>query len=98
MPFVILLVAVFNAAQRAALRPALVAGALGMAAIWLEIALTDSDVANYAFTGFFVVAAWIARPRVPDARARRGGGGARRGGRGARRGSRASCTTWSRTT
>ena len=59
-PFVIVLVAVFNAAQRAALRPALVAGAAGMAAIWLEIALTDNDVANYAFTGFFVAGAWIA--------------------------------------
>ena len=60
MPFVILLVAVFGAAQRVALRPALVAGAAGMAAIWLEIALTDNDVANYAFTGFFVVGAWLA--------------------------------------
>jgi signal transduction histidine kinase len=60
MPFVIVLVAVFNAAQRTALRPALAAGAVGMAATWLEIALTDNDFANYTFTGFFVVGAWLA--------------------------------------
>jgi signal transduction histidine kinase len=60
MPFVIVLVAVFNAAQRTPLRPALAAGVVGLAAIWLEIALTDNDFANYAFTGFFVVGAWLA--------------------------------------
>jgi signal transduction histidine kinase len=60
MPFVIVLVVVFGAAQRTELAAAIPAGAVGMAAIWLEIALTDNDLANYAFTGFFVVGAWIA--------------------------------------
>lgn len=59
LPFVIVLVAVFTAAQRDAPRRALIGGAVGLAAIWLEIAVTDNDFANYAFTGFFVVAAWL---------------------------------------
>ena len=60
LPFVIVLVAVFNAAQRTAPWPAVAAGVAGMAAVWLEIALTDNNFANYTFTGFFVVAAWLA--------------------------------------
>ena len=60
MPFVILLIAVFTVAQHEPPRRALTGGAIGLAAIWLEIAVTDNDFANYAFTGFFVVAAWLA--------------------------------------
>ncbi len=60
MPFVILLVGVFGAAQRESQGRALVGGVAGLAAIWVEIAVTDNDLANYAFTGFFVVAAWLA--------------------------------------
>jgi signal transduction histidine kinase len=60
LPFVIVLVAVFNAAQRVALRPAIAAGLMGLASIWLEFAFTDNDFANYAFTGVFVVGAWLA--------------------------------------
>jgi signal transduction histidine kinase len=59
LPFVIVLVAVFGVAQREAQKRALIGGAVGLAAIWLEIAVTDNDFANYAFTGFFVVAAWV---------------------------------------
>jgi signal transduction histidine kinase len=59
VPFVILLAAVLTVADRARLRQALVGGAAGLAAIWLEIALTGSELANYAWTGFFVVAAWF---------------------------------------
>jgi MYXO-CTERM domain-containing protein len=58
-PFLILLVAVFTAAQREAPRRALIGGVAGLAAIWLEIAVTDNDFANYAFTGVFVVGAWL---------------------------------------
>jgi signal transduction histidine kinase len=60
MPFVILLVAVFCAAELSELGPALAAGAAGLATIWLEFPLTDNDVANYAFTGVFVVGSWLA--------------------------------------
>jgi signal transduction histidine kinase len=60
MPYVILLVAVFGAAQRESQRRALLAGVAGLATIWLQIAVTDNDLANYGFTGFFVVAAWLA--------------------------------------
>jgi signal transduction histidine kinase len=60
LPFVILLAAVFTVAQHETLRRALAGGAIGLGAIWLEIAVTDNDFANYAFTGFFVVAAWLA--------------------------------------
>lgn len=59
LPFLILLVAVFTAAQREAPGRALVGGAAGLATIWLEIAVTDNDFANYAFTGVFVVGAWL---------------------------------------
>jgi signal transduction histidine kinase len=59
MPFVLLLAAVLTVADRDSLRRAAIGGAAGLAAIWLEIALTDDDVANYAWTGFFVVAAWL---------------------------------------
>jgi MYXO-CTERM domain-containing protein len=60
LPFVILLVAVFTVAQHEPPRRALIGGAIGLATIWLQIAVTDNDFANYAFTGFFVVAAWLA--------------------------------------
>jgi len=60
MPFVIILVAVFTAAQKEPPRRALAGGAIGLAAIWLEIAVTDDDFANYTFTGVFVVGAWLA--------------------------------------
>jgi signal transduction histidine kinase len=59
LPFVILLVAVFTVAQREPPRRALVGGVVGLATIWLQFAVTDNDVANYAFTGVFLVAAWL---------------------------------------
>lgn len=83
LPFVIVLVAVFNAAQRTSLWPAVAAGAAGMAAIWLEIVLTDNDFANYTFTGFFVVAAWLAGRGFRTPRARTGGERSPGRGRGA---------------
>jgi signal transduction histidine kinase len=71
MPYIILLVLVFTAAQREALARAAVGGAIGLAAIWLEIVVTDNDFANYTFTGVFVVGAWLAgrgfRTREEDA-------------------------------
>jgi signal transduction histidine kinase len=60
VPFVILLAAVFTAAQHERPRRAAIGGAIGLAAIWLEIAVTDNDFANYAFTGVFVAGAWLA--------------------------------------
>ena len=60
MPFVIVLVAIFTAAQKETPRRALAGGVIGLAAIWLEIAVTDNNFANYTFTGVFVVGAWLA--------------------------------------
>jgi signal transduction histidine kinase len=60
MPFVILLAGIFAVAQREAGARALVGGVVGLAAVWLEIAVTDNDFANYTFTGVFVVGAWLA--------------------------------------
>ena len=61
MPFVILLVAVYTVAERSErLAVALVGGAFGLAAIWLEILVESNEFANYAFTGVFVVGAWLA--------------------------------------
>jgi signal transduction histidine kinase len=59
-PFLILLVAVYTVAERCDRRAAVAGGALGLAAIWLQIAVEGSEVANYAFTGVFVVGAWVA--------------------------------------
>jgi signal transduction histidine kinase len=60
MPFVIVLVAIFTAAQKEPPRRAVAGGVIGLAAIWLEIAVTDNNFANYAFTGVFIVGAWLA--------------------------------------
>jgi MYXO-CTERM domain-containing protein len=59
MPLLMVLVAVFTAAQREPVQRALIGGAIGLAAIWLQFAVTDNDFANYAFTGVFVVGAWL---------------------------------------
>ena len=70
MPFVILLVGVFTVAQReTAALARWSAGAVGLAAIWLEIAVTDNDFANYTFTGVFVVGGVARGPRLPPRRA-----------------------------
>ena len=60
MPLVIVMVGVFTVAQLEPPRRALVGGVLGLAAVWLQFAVTDNDLANYAFTGVFVVGAWLA--------------------------------------
>ena len=71
MPFVILLAGVFAAAQRETPRRAVAGGVAGLAAVWLEIAVTDNDFANYMFTGVFVAGAWLAGRgfRIRDERA-----------------------------
>ena len=71
MPFVILLAGIFAAAQRETPRRAVAGGVAGLAAVWLEIAVTDNDFANYMFTGVFVAGAWLAGRgfRIRDERA-----------------------------
>ena len=59
VPFVLLLAGVLTVADREPLARAALGGAAGLAAIWLEIALTGSELPNYGWTGFFVVAAWL---------------------------------------
>ena len=84
MPFVILLVGVFAVAQRETPRRALAGGVAGLAAVWLEIAVTDNDFANYAFTGCLRGRRVDGGPRLPHpGRARR-----RAVARGDRRGAR----------
>ena len=60
MPLVIVLVAVFTVAQQESSGRGLIGGAIGLSTVWLQFAVTDNDFANYTFTGFFVVAAWLA--------------------------------------
>jgi signal transduction histidine kinase len=60
LPFVIVLVAIFTVAQLEPPRRALAGGAIGLAAVWLQFAVTDNDFANYTFTGVFAVGAWLA--------------------------------------
>jgi signal transduction histidine kinase len=70
MPLVMVMVAVFAVAARTPLRIALAGGGMGLAAVWLIFATTDNDFANYAFTGVFVVGAWIGGRAVAGRQAR----------------------------
>jgi signal transduction histidine kinase len=70
LPLVMVCVAAFNVAARTPLRSALVGGALALASVWLIFATTDNDLANYAFTGVFIVGAWVVGRIVRGRRAR----------------------------
>jgi signal transduction histidine kinase len=70
MPLVMVMVAVFGVAARTPLRTALAGGALGLAATWLIFATTDNDLANYAFTGVFIIGAWLGGRAVAGRQAR----------------------------
>jgi signal transduction histidine kinase len=70
MPLLMVMVAAFGVAARTPLRTALAGGAMALASVWLIFATTDDNFANYAFTGVFVVGAWIGGRLVAGRQAR----------------------------